>query len=68
MPRLSRTVFAGVPHHITQRGNRRKDIFFAEADREAYLTWLKEYSDKYEVEILDYCLMTNHTVVPSIQA
>lgn len=60
MPRLSRTVFAGIPHHITQRGNRREDIFFADEDREAYLTWLQEYCEKFEVEILAYCLMTNH--------
>jgi len=25
MPRLARNVFADVPHHITQRGNRRED-------------------------------------------
>ena len=60
MPRLSRTVFAGIPHHITQRGNRREDIFFIDEDREAYLSWLKEYSEKYEAEILAYCLMSNH--------
>ncbi len=60
MPRLSRTVFSGVPHHITQRGNRREDIFFLEEDRTAYLAWLKEYCEKFEVEILAYCLMTNH--------
>jgi putative transposase len=68
MPRLSRTVFAGVPHHITQRGNRREDIFFTDEDREAYLSWLKEYCEKYGVEILAYCLMTNHihlVAVPS---
>jgi REP element-mobilizing transposase RayT len=28
MPRLPRTVFANLPHHVTQRGNRREDIFF----------------------------------------
>lgn len=68
MPRLSRTVFAGVPHHITQRGNRREDIFFTDEDREAYLSWLKEYCEKFGVEILAYCLMTNHihlVAVPS---
>jgi len=26
MPRLARTVCAQVPHHITQRGNRREDV------------------------------------------
>ncbi|MHB1301618.1 MAG: transposase [Burkholderiales bacterium] len=60
MPRLPRTVFAGIPHHITQRGNRRDDVFFTDEDREAYLLWLKEYSDRSKVEVLAYCLMTNH--------
>jgi putative transposase len=48
--------------------NRREDIFFTEADREAYLSWLKEYCEKFGVEILAYCLMTNHihlVAVPS---
>lgn len=60
MPRLRRVAFAGVPHHITQRGNRREDVFFTEQDRNLYLTWLKEYSNKHKVDILAYCLMTNH--------
>ena len=60
MPRLPRTVFAGIPHHITQRGNRRDDVFFSDEDRRAYLLWLKEYSEKSGVEMLAYCLMTNH--------
>jgi putative transposase len=46
MPRLARSVFAGLPHHVTQRGNRREDIFFADEEREAYLSWLREYSGK----------------------
>lgn len=68
MPRLSRTVFAGIPHHITQRGNRREDIFFVDEDREAYLTWLREYCELYEVEILAYCLMTNHVHLVAVPA
>ena len=60
MPRLSRTVFAGIAHHITQRGNRRENVFFTDDDRKDYLGWLKEYCDKYTVDILAYCLMTNH--------
>ena len=68
MPRLPRTVFANIPHHVTQRGNRREDIFFTDEDRETYLLWLREYSDKHQVEVLAYCLMTNHihlVVVPA---
>jgi putative transposase len=60
MPRQARTVFAGEPHHITQRGNRREDIFYTDEDRITYLSWLKEYCQKHKVEILAYCLMTNH--------
>ncbi|MCP4234008.1 MAG: transposase [Aestuariibacter sp.] len=60
MPRQARTVFAGVPHHITQRGNRREEVFYTDEDRTTYLDWLYEYSQKYKVEILAYCLMTNH--------
>ncbi|MDP2027316.1 transposase [Sulfuriferula sp.] len=68
MPRLSRAVFAGIPHHITQRGNRREDIFFTDGDREAYLAWLWKYCDKYEVEILAYCLMTHHIHLVAVPA
>lgn len=60
MPRLARTVFAGVPHHVTQRGNRREDVFFSDEDRQAYLAWLKHYADTHGVDILAYCLMSNH--------
>jgi len=60
MPRLSRVVFAGLPHHITQRGNRRDDVFFSDEDRQVYLTWLQAYCEKHAVDILAYCLMTNH--------
>ncbi len=68
MPRLPRSVFANLPHHVTQRGNRREVIFFTDEDREIYLIWLKEYSEKHQVEILAYCLMSNHVhlvAVPS---
>jgi len=35
-------------------------VFFTEEDRTVYLDWMKEYCDKHRVEILAYCLMTNH--------
>ncbi len=71
MPRQARAVFAGVPHHITQRGNRREDVFYTDEDREVYLGWLKEYCKQHKVEILAYCLMTNHIhiiAVPKTEA
>jgi len=60
MPRLARSVFANIPHHITQRGNKREDVFFTDEDRLFYLELLKLYCKKHEVSILVYCLMTNH--------
>jgi putative transposase len=61
MPRIARTVFAGLPHHITQRGNRRENVFFTDEDRHQYLEKLTEYCHKHHVQILAYCLMANHT-------
>ena len=37
MARLSRIVIPQVPHHVTQRGNRRLPVFFRDEDRHAYL-------------------------------
>lgn len=67
MPRIPRVVWAGVPHHVTQRGNRRIPVFYTDDDRKAYLKLLCEYAGKHAVKVLAYCLMTNHVhlvVVP----
>ncbi|MBF8292022.1 MAG: transposase [Steroidobacteraceae bacterium] len=67
MPRLARVICGGVPHHVTQRGNRRGQVFFTSEDHQAYLQWLQEYTEKHEVDVLAYCLMPNHVhlvVVP----
>jgi len=37
MARLARIVIPGLPHHVTQRGNRREAIFFEDGDHEIYL-------------------------------
>jgi putative transposase len=60
MPRLARIVIESVPHHITQRGNNRQDVFFVDDDRRAYLKILAEESAKYGLIIDGYCLMSNH--------
>jgi putative transposase len=49
-----------MPHHITQRGNRRQQTFFCEEDYEAYLQLMAEWCAKHAVEIWAYCLMPNH--------
>ena len=61
MPRVARTVFAGLPHYVTQGGNLCENVFFlTDAHRRTYLIGLKEYCKKHGVEILAYCLMSNH--------
>lgn len=60
MARLARVVLPGYPHHITQRGNRRQDVFFREEDYGHYLELLKEYCGQEKIEVWAYCLMTNH--------
>jgi len=60
MGRVARIVIPGEPHHATQRGNNRQDVFFVDEDRRVYLRLLTEESDKHGLEIHAYCLMTNH--------
>jgi putative transposase len=67
MARIARVVVPGIPHHIIQRGNRRMDTFFAEADYREYLYLMAEWCNRCEVQVWSYCLMTNHVhliVVP----
>jgi len=60
MPRIARIVGIGLPHHLTQRGNYGQEIFLTTEDRQQYLLWVEEYSQRYGVSILAYCLMCNH--------
>lgn len=60
MPRMARVVAVGLPRHITQRGNYKQDIFSDDKDRRQYLYWIEEYSAKYRLSIIAYCLMRNH--------
>ena len=60
MPRIRRTIVAGMPHHVTQRGNYRQKIFDTDADRRQYLEWIEHYSGKYKVKVIAFCLMSNH--------
>ncbi len=68
MVRVARVVAPGVPHHITQRGNRRQLTFFCEEDYRLYEALMAQWCLFHRVEIQAYCLMPNHVhliVVPS---
>lgn len=60
MPRISRLIVPGHPHHVTQRGVRSMDIFPDDTARCSYLQFLSEESGRAGVQILSWCLMTNH--------
>ncbi len=60
MARIARVVAPGVPHHITQRGNRKQRTFFYESDFRAYLKLISSWCLKHRVDIWAYCLMPNH--------
>jgi len=68
MSRLARLVIPGMPHHVTQRGNRRAQTFFEDGDYALYESLLHAAADKAGAEIWCYCLMPNHVhiiIVPS---
>lgn len=60
MPRIARVVIPHIPHHITQRGNRRQRTFFTDDDYAAYVALMAEHCRMCDVEIWAYCLMPNH--------
>ena len=47
MPRNSRVVAIGYPHHITQRGNNREPVFFDD-DRWAFIILIRMHSDELQ--------------------
>ena len=60
MARIGRFVVPGLPHHVTQRGNRRERVFFSDADYELYRDLLHEACARETVAVWSYCLMPNH--------
>jgi putative transposase len=60
MARIARVIAPGIPHHITQRGNRRLQTFFCDDDYSAYIDLMAEWCGKYRVAIWAWCLMPNH--------
>jgi putative transposase len=71
MARLARAVAAGVPHHVTQRGNRRQPTFFGDADYALYRELLSVWCARHEVAVWAWCLMPNHVhllLVPGNEA
>lgn len=60
MARRARIVLPGYPHHVTQRGNRRQQTFFGEADYALYRDLMIEALAAHDVACWAWCLMPNH--------
>jgi putative transposase len=60
MPRIARSVLAGLPLHVVQRGINRQQCFFSDSDYAVYLKFLAEFSVRFGCSLHAYCLMTNH--------
>jgi putative transposase len=60
MARLARVVAPGLPHLITQRGNRGEPTFFCDEDYEYYLELMGQWCTAHRVEVWAYCLMPDH--------
>ncbi len=70
MARMGRRVISGIPHHVTQRGVRRMEVFQHEDDYRVYLDLISRSCKQAGTEVWAYCLMSNHVhfvLVPSTQ-
>ena len=69
MARLARIVIPGVAHHVTQRGNRRQQVFFTDGDYAEYRALIAQSCSAAGVAVWAYCLMPNHVhlvLVPAV--
>lgn len=60
MARPVRIEYPGAVYHVICRGNNRQTIFKDDHDRTTYLEKLSAYCEQKEVELLCYCLLSNH--------
>ena len=60
MARMARTAIPGIPHHVTQRGNRRAQTFFDDGDYKFYRDRLGVECRAAGVEVWAWVLMPNH--------
>ncbi len=68
MSRLPRIVVPGLAHHVTQRGNRRQQIFLEEDDYALYRDLMAQACKEHGVEVWSYCLMPNHVHLALVPA
>lgn len=60
MSRPLRVEFPGATYHVTSRGHRRESIFADDEYRHALLAVVERDLDRFDAQMLAYCLMGNH--------
>lgn len=60
MARPLRIEFAGAIYHVTGRGNEQRTIYFAPADYQTFLEYIRTAQQRYGIILHAYVLMTNH--------
>lgn len=60
MPRIVRNLICGQYLHIMSQGINREYILKYDNDKEKYLKLMERYSMKFEVNVIAYCIMSNH--------
>lgn len=60
MARPLRIEYPGAVYHVICRGNNRQAIYRDNPDRKRYLEKLSQYCQEKKVDLLAYCLLSNH--------
>jgi putative transposase len=60
MSRAWRIEYEGAYYHLMSRGNDGQDIYLSDDDRRLFLETLSEMSERFEVNVFAYVLMSNH--------
>jgi len=60
MGRSKRIVLGGYIYHVLNRSNERRQIFFSGGDYKAFEQVLWQAAERFEVDVLAYCIMPNH--------
>lgn len=60
MPRNSRKLLGEILCHHMVQGINKEQIFKLNDDKNKYLSLIKEYYQKFNVDIIAYCIMDNH--------
>ena len=60
MSKAWRIEYEGALYHLLSRGNEHGDIFVDERDRHSFLDTIEEMSQRFEINVFAYVLMSNH--------